>query len=547
MFKMKKISLLIVTFLSIFILVSCTNDSNFKDLDRNYMPNKVTQSFMLPKGDFVWTSNNEDVIKVEDNQAIVTQDVVDVLVILTASSDDRKENFDVLVLKNGSGLSVFEKAQEFMKSHSEILIDFEGLYIDKRIDDLYLSFDDNQNDNNSTPTYSDEGEYIYISYLDLNHRFLNIYFNEMIEGELVRVHVNVIKLIYRNEEDIFYNLRPFNTYLEEGIQKLYITNKGQLNNYLETLNLDIVDQEYLTYLNGIKESSYFLSNNSLLLIRIVQISSDNDVRVGNIKIKDGSLIVDLNTKHGSNEAMRFWDFVIEIKNGYSAIKDVLVNINYVEESKLYLEAFTYNFGYLDELEERLFVIDSLEDLENYIGFIDENNGYYGDRHYHTLYYKHLLKYDESYFLNKKLILFNYNAGSGSFEFVYQNYELIGNQLLINLKFNNPQIGTDDIRPWNFIIEVNKLLEFDEVDIKFSRNNFDWYPISKRQLETITFGNDDYQYESVYRPLGNLLEHLELLESKFNIDFNNEIILIENKEVYEAVTYRGQNIEFIHMN
>src|SRR5690554_390333 len=313
---MKKICLLIVTFLSVFILVSCTNDSNFKDLDRNYMPNKVTQSFTLPKGDFVWTSNNEDVIKVEDNHAIVTQDVVDVLVTLTASSDDRKENFDVLVLKNGSGLSVFEKAQEFMKSHSEIFIDFEGLYIDKRIDDLYLSFDDNQNDNNSTPTYSDEGEYIYISYLDLNHRFLNIYFNEMVEGELVRVHVNVIKLIYRNEEDIFYNLRQFKTYLEEGIQKLYITNKGQLNNYLENLNLDIVNQEYLTYLNGIKESSYFLSNNSLLLIRIVQISSDNDVRVGNIKIKDGSLIVDLNTKHGSNEAMRFWDFVIEIKNGY---------------------------------------------------------------------------------------------------------------------------------------------------------------------------------------------------------------------------------------
>lgn len=535
---MKKISLLVVTLLSVFIMASCDHSDNTLDsLDRNYIPNKVTQSFNLQKGkdnNFIWTSSNEGVIKIEESKAIVTQMADDVLVTLTVSVADKKENFNILVLKDGEALSPFEKAQEFMKHHNEILIDFEGLYLSKKIDNLYLSFDDNHNDNNSTPTYSEEFDYIYIRHLDLEYRYLNIYFNEMIDDELVRVHENTIKLIYQNEEDLFYRQRPFKTYLEDGIDKLHITNNTELDDYIKTLDPNLVDELYITYLNGLKDRNYLLYNGSLLLIRNMQPTSNNEVRIGNINIKEGNLIVELNTHQGINNAVRFWDFVIEVDIVYSVVDDVIVNVNYVDEEKLYLNAFTYNFDYLDALEERIIVIDSLIGLENYIDFINENNNYYEDGHKNTVYYNHLLKYDELYFNDNKLILINYNAGSGSFKYTYKDFKVVGRELIINIKSNNPQIGTADIKPWNFIIEVNNLLEFDEVNFKFDTNGFNYYPIITRPLKTITFGDDSYNYEGVYRPVGNLFEHQEELKSKYNIDLNKEMVVIESSEAFKEI-------------
>lgn len=540
---MKKIYLFVVVILSLFILTSCNlTDKSFKSLDTNYIPNKVTKDFRLESGEqdeFSWTSNNEEVLKIKDNYATVIQQEKDVLVTVTASVKKHKKDFKIIVLKKDSRLSPFEKAIEFMSLYKEVIIEQEGLFIPKKIDDLYLLFDDKLNDNKSTPTYKEYyGDIIVIDHLDTNHRELNIYFNEMIDGKLVQIHSNKIKLKYKQHQDLFFKLRSFDTYLKAEDDYLVIASDEEFYKYINYLDTKDVDELFLDYLEKFRNKNYYSYNNSLLLINVFQPTSDNEVILKNIKIDNNNLVVDIDTYYGTDDKTKIWPFVVEINKNLSEIKDVIIKLNYVDEKEvLYLNSYVYNYDhYLFDYLNKTIIIESLQELKDYINICDELQKDYGPNYLDNTYLDHLRKYDNKYFNDKKLVLVNYNSGSGSYEYLYKDFELNGNQLQINLKSNNPYIGTSDIRPWNYIFEVSKLLVFDEVITKVQRNKVDFNPLIKKALPTIIFADDNYNIDNVYKPAGSLLDHQKSLENKYNIDFNDEIIVINQIKAFKEIYY-----------
>lgn len=536
---MKRLYLLITIIFSLFLLVSCVNiDKTFKSLDINYIPNRVTKDFILDKGDdnkFLWTSNNDEVIKIENNYATVIQQDEDILVVVTASVNLKTKDFEIVVLKKGSGLSPFEKSLEFMSLYNEINVDQDGLYIPKRVEELFLTFDDNLIGNNAIPTYIDFLEGILIEYLETDYRELNIYFNEMIDGELVQIHSNKIKINYQEYEDLFFHLRPYSNYLNNDLEYLIITNNEQLDTYIKTLDDLLENDLYLIYLNEIRDSNYYFNYKSIILLNIFQPTSDNEVVPKNIKLQTNNIIIDIDTHYGTAREIKYWQFVIEVNKDLSNIENIIINTNYVDEQEeLYLKCFSYSYNYLSDLNYGIIIIESLSDLEDYMIVLDELELDYGLSHIRNFYKNHLLKYNEQYFISKKLILINHIYESGSIHYLYSHFELNNNKLDIYLKSNNPFILTTDENPWNFIFEADKLLKFDEVGIKFKRNETRLNPIIKKTLKTIIFSDDSYNINNVYKPVGNLLDYQELLEDKYNIDFSSDVIIIEEKEAFKEI-------------
>lgn len=544
---MKKTFLFVLIIFSFFTMVACDiTDKSLQSLDTNYIPNKVTKDFELPRGKYrnlIWTSNNEKVLKIEENNVTVIQLDVDVLVTVTAKVNNKSKDFEIIVLKKNSGLSPFEKAMEFMSLYGKLNVNQEGLYITKKIDNLYLTFDDKLIGGNARPTYTDDGDAIVIEYLETDFREINVYFSEMIDGELVVIHKNKIKINYIHQEDLFFQLRPFDTYLNDSY--LVISTNEELEQYINSLsNNEYVDDNFIQYLERFRNRNLVNYNISLVLINYFQPTSDNEVVLTDLTLDDNNLIVNIDTIQGINDAEKVWPFVIEVNENLRAVEDVIINTNYVSKEKLYLKNYVYNHSYFDDFENKITVIETLNELEDYIDYIDLFVDNYGPTNSLDIYKINLLKYDEQYFQNKKLIIINYYAGSGSFEFLFKDYKIINNKLEIRLKSNNPYIGTDDIRPWNFIFEANKLLEFDEVSLKITRNNIDLKPIIRKPLETITFADDSYNFDNVYMPVGNLSEHKESLETKYNIDFNDEVIIINDKEAFKEIysILKGEDYE-----
>lgn len=529
---MKRIYLIAFTFISLLMVSSCDLlNNNFKSLDLNYIPNKVTKNFTLDSK-YTWTSNNEEVLKIEDNYVTVIQQDEDVLVIITASIKDKSKDFDIVVLKRGSSLSPFEKALKFMEMHKEIYVIEEGAYINKKFDDLYLSFDDKQNEKHTNPTYFDVGETITIDHQYSKDRKLNVYFHEKIDEELVLIHSNTITIKYKEDKDLQFHLRPYSPYLDNDTNYLIIKSNEELDDYINTIE-DIVDDIYLSYLNELKAINYYFEYKSLLLLNIKEPTSDNEVIFKNIKLSNNNIVIDVDTTYGIAEAIRNWQFVVEVNKKLTDIKDVIINRSYLEYKDLYLNAYTYQYSYIADSEKREVIIESVNDLEDYINTLDESI-VHGQNYVDTIYKNHLLKYDEQYFINKKLILINYISGSGSVRYLYKGYELKGEKLIIHLDYKTPYIVTTDEVRWNFIFESDKQLEFAEVNLKVSSNIIDINPIIKKPLETIIFTNNSYDFDNVYKATGNLIDYQEHLENKYNIDFNKDVVVIEDKEAFKEI-------------
>lgn len=61
------------------------------------------------------------------------------------------------------------------------------------------------------------------------------------------------------------------------------------------------------------------------------------------------------------------------------------------------------------------------------------------------------------------------------------------------------------------------------------------PIIERiYLNSFTFAGDTYGYENVYLPQGSLLENKDYLEDKYNINLNDEIVVLEDLEALKEI-------------
>jgi hypothetical protein len=146
---MNKYSLMILIILLGFLLMSCDYpEKSFQALNRQEIPSEVTMDFELPIGiyaPFIWTSSHDDVLKITNqNQVIVTQQIEDVLVTITARINQRSEDFLITVLKIGSELTMLEKARIVLNEldlSKEVLLPFELPTI---IDGIHLRYLSNE-------------------------------------------------------------------------------------------------------------------------------------------------------------------------------------------------------------------------------------------------------------------------------------------------------------------------------------------------------------------------------------------------------------------
>ena len=139
-----------------------------------------------------------------------------------------------------------------------------------------------------------------------------------------------------------------------------------------------------------------------------------------------------------------------------------------DSSKFYIKSYSYNFQYFNDEESKITIKD-YESLEDYIELVMNYDGGYNYQG-KTLYINHLRKYDEVYFNSNSLIIINYNAGSGSALINYKGFRIEDNNLIVFLNYYMPSIGTDDIKPWNFIFEVSNELEFEDFEFRLKVNN-----------------------------------------------------------------------------
>ncbi|MDO9629153.1 MAG: hypothetical protein Q7I99_04555 [Acholeplasmataceae bacterium] len=115
---MRKTRLVLLMILIAIVLTACDFDEkSFQVLGdgTREIPSEVTRDFTLPTGyyaDFIWTSNREDVIRIEGSEAIVIQHDEDVDVTITATVNRTYRSFVIKVLKIGSAPALFERAQE---------------------------------------------------------------------------------------------------------------------------------------------------------------------------------------------------------------------------------------------------------------------------------------------------------------------------------------------------------------------------------------------------------------------------------------------------
>ena len=462
---MKKVFILLIIIFSIVFLVSCDiTQKSLDSLDQNNIPNKVTKSFVLPKGkynDILWSSSNPKVINITNNNAQVIQQKDDVLVTLRATVNQQFKEYKVTVLKEGSPLSAYEQVISYLKDNQVITVLPEGLYVDKYVGNLYISFE-----NSDSNVLIDYPTGVYLKYLESKQKDIKVKFYEIEKEELILIYESIITLKYY-KMDVFYQLRPFATYLDTDKKYLLIKSQEDLISYMNNLDLNSLDNLYLLYLNSLKDNSSFFSSNILLLINNIQPTSSNDVILSDLYVDDKTLNVNLTTTPGFDTAIKIWSFVLEIKKLHLNIEHVKINELIVNDlMQVKISAYTYNYHYLDFLEERISVINTYQELNNYLELLKTNWEEFNKNVSNSLYFNHLLKYDESFFKKHKLILINHNASSGSFLYKYQDFKLVDNVLTINIKAYIPSLGTDDIKPWNFILVLDKTLDFDYVQLKF---------------------------------------------------------------------------------
>src|SRR5690554_3866451 len=227
-----------------------------------------------------------------------------------------------------------------------------------------------------------------------------------------------------NDLNINFKERKFNSYLKED-STLIINNISDLDKYINTLNSN-VDEEYLFYLLSLKDSNV-LTYYSLVLIN----TSNKNANILSITENDGNLKVNLEVSSNGDGQTHF---VIET----SKLKDNLsVNINkeIKDENAFLIKAYKFNYSYLDDVYNDYITLDSYDSLLNYIEEANLNIEYNSlDK---QLYIKQLSNYTENYFINNKLVLVNFNLGSGSFYLNYTGYQMEDLTLKLFFKIISP--------------------------------------------------------------------------------------------------------------
>lgn len=453
---MKKIVLVLILSIFTFSLNACdVSNKNFNSIGTYNIPNEVTKDFDLPKGlygNFTWSSNKEENIKISGNSALVTQSDNDELVIITASFNNKTKDFNVLVLKNGSDLSDYEKAFLHQKNNSHFEINFNGLWINLKLDNIFVEYKLIEKD---YYIMEKSEEYLYIEKSDL---FLKL--DELIETVYYKIENNKKTIIYvgstifsySNDLNINFKERKFNSYLKDD-STLIINDVSELEEYINTLDNE-VDENYLLYLLGLKDSG-ILSYTSLLLIN----TSNSNANILSITENSGNLNVSLEVSANSDGQTHFVIETNKLKNNLN----VNINKEIKDESAFLIKAYKFNYSYLYDVYNHYSILDSYDGLLNYIEEANLNQEYNSlDK---ELYIKQLSNYTIDYFTNNKLVLVNYNLGSGSLYLNYVGYQVEDLNLKLSFKIISPgSVLTDDVKPWNFIIEVNNI-NFDKVTIK----------------------------------------------------------------------------------
>lgn len=131
--------------LFIFVLSSCDHpEKSFQAMNRDAIPNEVTRNFQLEIGvyaPFIWTSDH-DAIVIRGNEAVVHQQVEDVIVNLTATIHQKSESFAIKVLKIGSPLSNREKAEDITIYLNDTFTEIDGdlLALPNEMNGIYIKY-----------------------------------------------------------------------------------------------------------------------------------------------------------------------------------------------------------------------------------------------------------------------------------------------------------------------------------------------------------------------------------------------------------------------
>jgi len=285
-----------------------------------------------------------------------------------------------------------------------------------------------------------------------NHNIETIYYK--VENGIKKIiYIGSTIFSYSNDLNINFKERKFNSYLKED-STLIINHLDELEEYIDTLD-NKVDENYLLYLSNLKDSG-ILSYTSLLLIN----TSNRNANILSITENEWNLKVNLEVSSNSDGQTHFVIETGKLKNNLK----VNINKEIKDDSAFLIKAYKFNYSYLDDLYNDYSILDSYDSLLNCIEEANLNQEYsLLDK---ELYIKQLRNYSEDYFINNKLVLVNYNLGSGSFYLNYEGYEVEDLNLKLSFKIANPlgMGGTADVKPWNFIIEVNDI-SFDTVIIK----------------------------------------------------------------------------------
>lgn len=140
--------------------------------------------------------------------------------------------------------------------------------------------------------------------------------------------------------------------------------------------------------------------------------------------------------------------------------------------------------------------------------------------------------DEMSYIINELDLYYYHGD----EIIIQTHVLtdVSLELYINDEFHSTQtaVETNNGYIWEYyLIMPNK-------DIKISFKVVDGFLPYYKPLDTITFANDDYNYKNVYSPAGSLLEHKDYFLQKYNLNLNEDVVVVEDyyafSEIYEIL-------------
>lgn len=198
---MKKTMLVFGMFLLSIFLVACDYpEKSLKAINDNDIPNKVTKDFNLPKGIYAaiqWSSSNLDVLKIEDNIAVVMQSEEDVEVILKATVNKEVRNYKVIVLKAGSELSKYEKSLLLKDTLTKtLIINSEGTFLHYEVDGVYINYGLSNNASMSKYYVEEQEDGIFVKSLSNYSMTTNIFFYEDYEKtEVIYVHSRTYKFI----------------------------------------------------------------------------------------------------------------------------------------------------------------------------------------------------------------------------------------------------------------------------------------------------------------------------------------------------------------